>query len=83
MVIGYFKVATHLCISHGICIRVEPAAEEVMDKVIVEPQEQSEQARKEVLKDSAQGPVDPSAEQQPEGKHWCITPNLNLCNVYN
>ena len=66
LVIGYFKVATHLCISHGICICVEPTAEEVMDEVIVEPQDQSEQAWKELLKDSAQGPIDPSAEQQPE-----------------
>ena len=54
-----------------------------MYEVIAEPQEQPEQAKQEVHKDSAQGPVDPSSEQQPEGKPRCITPNLNLCNVPN
>ena len=43
----------------------------------MEPQEQPEQAKQEVHKDLAQGPVDPSSEQQPEGKPRCITPNLN------
>ena len=44
-----------------------------MYEVIVEPQEQPEQAKQEVHKDSAQGPVDPSSEQQPEGKPRCMT----------
>ena len=63
-------------------IRID-AANEVVYEVTAEPQEQPEQAQKEVHKDSAQGPVDPSSEQQPEGKPRCITPNLNLCNVPN
>ena len=48
-----------------------------MYEVIAEPQEQPEQAKQEVHKDSAQGPVDPSSEQQPEDKPRCLTPNLN------
>ena len=43
-----------------------------MYEVTAEPQEQPEQAQKEVHKDSAQGPVDPSSEQQPEGKPRCM-----------
>ena len=43
-----------------------------MYEVIAEPQEQPEQAKQEVHKDSAQGPVDPSSEQQPEGKPRCM-----------
>ena len=78
LVIGYFKVATHLYISHGKCIRVETAAEEVVYAVIAEPQEQPEQAQKEVHKDSAQGPIDPSSEQQPEGKPRCMTHYFKL-----
>jgi len=52
-----------------------------MYEVIAEPQEQSEQAQQEVSKNPAQGPVDPSAEQQPEGKPRSITYYFNLCNV--
>ena len=47
LVIGYFKVATYLCISHGNCIRVETAAEEVVYEVVVEPPEPMEQAQQE------------------------------------
>ena len=43
-----------------------------MYEVIAEPQEQPEQAKQEVHKDSAQGPVDRSSEQQPEGKPRCM-----------
>jgi len=60
-------------VSHVICIHVEPATEEVVYEAIAEPQEQSEQAQQEVSKNLAQGPVDPSAEQQPEGKPRSIT----------
>ena len=48
-----------------------------MYEVIVEPQEQPEQAQEENHENTAQAPIDPSANQQPEGKAWCITPNLN------
>ena len=43
-----------------------------MYEVIAEPQEQPEQAKQEVHKDSAQGPAEPSVEQQPEGKPRCM-----------
>jgi len=55
------------------CIHVEPVAEDVVYQSVVEPKEQSEQAQKEIPNDSTQGPVDPSTEQQPEGKLRCIT----------
>ena len=61
LVIGYFKVATHFCISHGNCIRVETAAEEVVYEVEKAQQEERRE-------NSAQGPVHPSTQQQPEGK---------------
>ena len=44
-----------------------------MYEVIAEPQEQPEQAKQKVHKDSAQDPVHPSSEQQPEGKPRCMT----------
>ena len=47
-------------------IHVEPVAEEVV-YVVTEPQEQPEQAQEEICEDPAQGPVNPNAEQQPEG----------------
>ena len=65
-------------LTHIICIRVAAAAEEVVYEVIAEPREQQEQAQKEVHKDSAQGPVDPSSEQQPEGKPRCTTQYFKL-----
>ena len=66
------------------CIHVETVTEEVVYEVVVaEPHDQAEQAQKEGSKDSGQGPADLSAKQQPEGKLQYITPNLNLCNVYN
>ena len=43
-----------------------------MYEVIAEPRDRQEQAQKEVHKDSAQGLVDPSFEQQLEGKPRCI-----------
>ena len=44
-----------------------------MYEVIAAPQEQPEQAQKERHENPAQGPSDPSSEQQPEGKPRCIT----------
>ena len=57
-----------------ICIRVAAAAEEVVFEVVAEPQEPLEQALQDERRENqAQGPVDPSAEHQPEGKPRCIT----------
>ena len=51
-----------------ICIRVAAAAEEVIYEVVAEPPEPLEQAQQEERREApAQGPVHPSAEQQPEG----------------
>ena len=45
-----------------------------MFEVVVEPQEPLEQALQEERRENpAPGPVDPSAEQQPEGKPRCMT----------
>ena len=64
--------------SHVICIcictRVAAAAEEVVYVVIAEPQESQGQApQQEVREESAQGLANPSAEQQTQGKHRCIS----------
>ena len=61
-----------------ICIQIESVTEEVVYEVIAEPQEQTEPAPQEFRDDPAQGPVDTSTEQQPEGKPWCITYYFNL-----
>ena len=55
------------------CIHVATAADEVVYEAIAEPQEQLEQAQQEVSENLAHGPVDPGAEQQPEGKPRSIT----------
>ena len=56
------------------CIRVAAAAEEVVYEVVAEPQEPLEQAQQEERREApAQGPVHPSAEQQPEGKPRCMS----------
>ena len=55
------------------CLRVEPATEEVVFEAIAEPQEQLELAQQEISENPAQGPVDPSAEPQPVGKPRSIT----------
>ena len=62
-------------------MHIEPVAEEVMFEVIAEPQEQSEQAQQENQENAAQGPVDPSVEQQLEGKPRSITYYFNLWNI--
>ena len=63
-------------LSHIICIctRVLAEAEKVVYKVVAEPQEPLEQAQQEERREApAQGPVHPSAEQQPEDKPRCIS----------
>ena len=50
------------------CMHIATAAEEVVYEAIAEPQEQLEQIQQEVRESPTQGLVDPSAEQQPEGK---------------
>ena len=55
-----------------ICIRVAAAAEEIVYKVVAEPLEPLEQAQQEERRENqAQGPVDPSVEQQTQGKPRC------------
>ena len=50
------------------------SAEEVVYKVVAEPQEPLGQAWQEERRENpAQGPVSPISEQQPEGKPQCIT----------
>ena len=44
------------------CLRVEPATEEVVFEAIAEPQEQLELAQPEVSENPAQGPVDRSTD---------------------
>ena len=63
--------------SHVICIRVDAAAEGAMYEVIAVPQEQWGQVQQEKCEHPAQGPAEPSVEQQPEDKPRCLTPNLN------
>ena len=56
------------------CIRVAAAAGEVVYEVVAEPQEPLEQAQQEERRVApAQGPVEPSTEQQPESKPRSIT----------
>ena len=52
------------------CINVETVAEEAVYELVAEPQEQ---AQEEIHENPAQGPVDPSAEQQLEDKPRSIT----------
>ena len=60
--------------THIICIRVAAAAEEVVYEVIVESQEPQGQApQQEIHEETAQGPANPSAEQQSQGKPRCIS----------
>ena len=54
-------------------MHVETAAEGVVYEVIAAPQEQPDQAQEERREHPAQGPSDPSSEQQPEGKPLCIS----------
>ena len=60
--------------SHIICIRVDAAAEGAVYEVIAGPQEQQGQVQQEERrKHPAQGPAEPSVEQQPEGKPRCTS----------
>jgi len=56
--------------SHVICIRVDTTAEGVVYEVIAEPKEQAQQ---EVHEHPAQVPVEPSIDQQLEGKPRCTS----------
>ena len=57
-----------------ICIRVAAAAEAVAYEVVAEPQEPHEQALpQEDREESAQGPSNPSTEQQTQGKPRCTS----------
>ena len=57
-----------------ICIRVAAAAEEVVYKVVAEPQEPQGQAPQEEIRgESAQVPTHPSDEQQTQGKPRCMS----------
>ena len=53
-----------------------------MYEVIAAPQEQPEQAQEDWRENPAQGPPDPSSEQQPEGKPRCITFISNYATLY-
>ena len=62
-----------------ICIRIAAAAEEVIYTVVAEPPEpQGPAPQQEVREESAQGPANPSAEQQTQGKPWCTSYYLKL-----
>ena len=49
-----------------------------MFEVIAAPQEQLEQAQEERRENPAQGLLDPSSEQQPEGKPRCTSDYFKL-----
>jgi len=68
--------------SHTICIRVDVAAEGVVYEVIAEPPEHPEQAQQEAHEHPAQGQVELSVEQQPEGKPRRITLILIMQHIY-
>ena len=63
----------YVALNHFICIRVASAAEGAVFEVIAAPQEQPEQAQEDRRENPAQGPSDPSFEQQPEVKPRCTS----------
>ena len=75
---GYWLLiifVNHTYIPHIICmcIRVAAAAEEIVHEVVAEPQESQGQAPpQEVCGEAAQGPADPSTEQQTQAKPRCM-----------
>ena len=70
-------------LTHIICIRIATAAEEVVYKVVAEPQEPQGQApQQEAREESAQGPTHPSTEQQTQGKLRCMSYYFKLMNHY-
>ena len=64
--------------SHIICIRVDATAEGAVYEVIAGPQEQRGQFQQGNCEHPAQGPVDPGAEQQTQGKPQCMSYYFNL-----
>ena len=57
-----------------ICIHIAATAEEIIYEVVAEPPEPLEQAQQvERRENQAQGPVDPGAEQQTQGKPLCMS----------
>ena len=57
-----------------ICICVAATAEEIVYEVVAEPQGLQGQApQQEVREESAQGPANPSVEQQTQGKPRCTS----------
>ena len=66
-----------------ICIRVAAAVEEIVYEVVAEPQEPQGQApQQEVREELAQGPTNPSVEQQTQGKPRCTSYYFKLCHIY-
>ena len=62
-----------------ICIHVAAAEEEIVYEVVAEPPEPLEQAQQEERRENqAQGLVDPSVEQQTQGKPRCTSYYFNL-----
>ena len=53
-----------------------------MFEVIAASQEQPDQAQEERRENPAQGPSDPSSEQQPEGKPRCMTYYFRIMKHY-
>ena len=77
--LGLFQNYKSYCMhSHIICISVDAAAEGAVYKVIAGPLEQRGQVQQENCEHSAQGLVEPSVEQQPEGKPRCTSYYLKL-----
>ena len=77
--LGLFQSYKSYCMhSHVICIRVDAAAEGAVYEVIAGPQEQRGQVQQENCEHPAQGPAEPSVEQQPEGKPRCTSYYLKL-----
>ena len=57
-----------------ICIHVAAAVEDIVYEVVAEPPEPIEQAQQEERRENqAQGPMDPSVEQQTQGKPRCMS----------
>ena len=72
------KYKSYCIHSHVICIRVDAAVEGAVYEMIAGPQEQRGQVQQENCEHPAQGPVDPGAEQQTQGKLRCTSYYLKL-----
>jgi len=75
---GYSDCLVLVELNHFICIRVASAVEDAVFEVIAAPQEQPDQAQEERRENPAQGPSDPSSEQQPQGKPVCTSYYVKL-----